>query len=124
MKQVKKLQGHKGKEYWATFGDQKLDFAGEEFTGCKLQAVFGGVRCDLRGAKIKQDVVIEATSIFGGINIIVPEDLEVKVASTSIFGGVSNKHRYEGKSEASEKEGKTVTVYVDATCLFGGVDIK
>lgn len=124
MKQVKKLQGHKGKEYWATFSDQKLDFAGEEFTGCKLQAVFGGVKCDLRGAKIKQDVVIEATSIFGGINILTPENVKVKVASTSIFGGVSNKHRHDGRHEVDEKQDDVVTVYVDATCLFGGVDIK
>ena len=36
--------------------------------------------------------------------------------STSIFGGVSNKI-------VNEKDNK-VTVYVNANCLFGGVDIK
>lgn len=120
MKQVKKLQKHTDKEYWATFGDQKLDFQGEEFEGCKMQAVFGGIKLDLRDAKIKHDVVIEASSIFGGITILVPEGLTVKVSSTSVFGGVSNKHA----KRAKKGEKAEVTVYVDATCLFGGVDVK
>lgn len=120
MKQVKKLQKHTDKEYWATFGDQKLNFQDEDFEGCKLQAIFGGIKCDLRGAKIKHDVVVEATSIFGGITVLAPEGVEVKVSSTSIFGGVSNKHAKRSKDSKKSE----VTVYVDATCLFGGVDIK
>jgi len=49
--------------------------------------------------------------------IIAPKDIAVKVKSTSIFGGVENKHRKNIKDAS-------VTIYVNATCLFGGVDIK
>lgn len=101
--------------YNATFSGQNLDFSKEEFTGTKLDAVFGGIKCDLRDAIINDDVVIEASAIFGGITILVPKDVNVKITSTSIFGGV------DGKSKM-DKPGKTI--YVNATCLFGGVDVK
>ena len=101
--------------YNATFSGQNLDFSKEEFTGTKLDAVFGGIKCDLRNAIINDDVVIEASAIFGGITIIVPKDVNIKITSTSIFGGV------DGKSKM-DKPGKTI--YVNATCLFGGVEVK
>ncbi len=101
--------------YNATFSGQNLDFSKEEFTGTKLDAVFGGIKCDLRNAIINDDVVIEASAIFGGITILVPKDVNIKITSTSIFGGV------DGKSKM-DKPGKTI--YVNATCLFGGVEVK
>ena len=104
-----------GTNYSATFSGHNLDFSKEEFTGTKLDAVFGGIKCDLRNAIINDDVVIEASAIFGGITIFVPKDVNVKITSTSIFGGV------EGKSKM-DKPGKTI--YINATCLFGGVEVK
>lgn len=104
------------KEYYATFASQKLNFSNERYTGCSLNAVCGGIECDLCDSEIKEDVVIECNAIFGGITIIVPENVNVKVNSMPIFGGVSNKSK-------NAKDNK-YTVYVNATCMFGGVDIK
>ena len=101
----------------ATFSGQNLHFDGERFSGAELTAVFGGVKCDLRNAIIERDCAINATSIFGGIDIFVPDYINVKVNSNSIFGGVSQKNRHPDIQGA-------VTVYVNATCMFGGVDIK
>lgn len=101
----------------ATFSGQDLNFDGEVFTGAELSAVFGGVKCDLRNAVIEKDCAIDATSIFGGIDILVPDTVNVKVNSNSIFGGVSDKNHRPTVQGA-------VTVYINATCMFGGVDIK
>ena len=114
-KNIENVKTVGGTNYNATFSGQNLDFSKEEFTGTKLDAVFGGIKCDLRDAIINDDVVIEASAIFGGITILVPKDVNVKITSTSIFGGV------DGKSKM-DKPGKTI--YVNATCLFGGVDVK
>lgn len=114
-KNIENVKTVGGTNYNATFSGQNLDFSKEEFTGTKLDAVFGGIKCDLRNAIINDDVVIEASAIFGGITILVPKDVNVKITSTSIFGGV------DGKSKM-DKPGKTI--YVNATCLFGGVDVK
>ncbi len=107
------------KEYWATFSGQNLTFEGEKFSGCKLDAVFGGIKCDLYGAKIEDGAVITASSTFGGVTIYVPRDVVVELRSTSMFGGVSDK-REVSKTTTEKKK----VIYVDAACVFGGVEIK
>lgn len=116
--EIKKLNNKntKNNEYCATFSGQRIDFPNEEFKGATLNSVFGSITCDLREAKIKEDVVINASSVFGGIDIIVPDDVNIKIKSNSIFGGVNNKKK--------NNEDKKYTIYVNASCLFGGVDIK
>ncbi|MBQ9964840.1 MAG: hypothetical protein IJP14_06960 [Clostridia bacterium] len=102
---------------FAAFSGQNMNFDGEVFTGAEINAIFGGVKCDVRGAILEKDCVINASAIFGGVDILVPDTVNVVVQSTSIFGGVSDKKR------APKREG-IPTVYINATCLFGGVDIK
>ena len=100
----------------ATFAGQKVNKDGEVFKGANLDSVFGGVELDLRNAIIEKEAVIKASSIFGGITIFVPTDLCIKVKATPIFGGVTNKTKSDNKSEK--------IIYIDAFCMFGGVDIK
>ena len=104
-------------EVFATFSGQDIKVT-DEFKGTNVNAIFGGVSLDLRKAKIKDDCVINATAIFGGVDILVDEDVKVVVKSTSIFGGVGDDERKVTPSD------KAKTIYVNATCIFGGVDIK
>lgn len=99
---------------WATFSEQIVNKKDEKFESVNLESVFGSIVLDLSEAKIKDEAVIKASAIFGGIDIIVPKDVEVKVKSTPIFGGVSNK---------KSKDGKKI-IYVDALALFGSIEIK
>lgn len=106
-----------GKEHCATFSGANANYSGEVFEGATLTAVFGGVDCHLENAIIEKDVVINATAIFGGVDIYLPANVNVKVSSTSIFGGVSNKRKVAFNENA-------VTVYINGSGVFGGVDIK
>ncbi|MBQ8914875.1 MAG: hypothetical protein IJ046_01700 [Clostridia bacterium] len=99
----------------ATFSSLELSYDGEVFEGAELSAVFGAVKCDLRSAVIEKDCAIQLSAIFGGIEILVPDNVNVKVNSNSIFGGISNKTR--AKKDAP-------TVFIGGTCMFGGVEIK
>ena len=115
--EMKKLNKKNDTEYCATFGGQQLNFSNEEFKGCNISAVFGGVDCDLTDSIIKEDVIINVSAIFGGVDIKVPNNVKVKVTSTPIFGGVSNERK-------NPKEENVKTIYINATCIFGGVEIK
>ena len=117
--EIKKLNKNmtKDNEYCATFSGQDVKFDNQEFKGADLTAVFGGVKCDIKNAIINQDVVINATGIFGGIEIYVPDNCNVKIKSSSIFGGVTDKKNYKEISEGH-------IIYINATCMFGGVEIK
>lgn len=115
---VKKMEedGTEPRTGCATFSGCDMNFDGEVFEGAELTAVFGGVKCDLRGAIIEKDCVIRVSAIFGGIDILVPDNIRVKVDTNAIFGGVSNKTK--------RNKDSAVTLYVVGTCMFGGADIK
>lgn len=100
----------------ATFSGCNMIFDGEVFEGAELTAVFGGVKCDLRGAVIEKDCAITVSSTFGGIDILVPQNVNVKTNVNGIFGGVSNKTQINKEN--------VVTIYISGNCIFGGVDIK
>lgn len=116
-KEIKKLNKENKKEYCSTFSSQDIDLEKETFEGANVSAIFGGVKFDIRDAIIKEDAIIDVSAIFGGVTIYVPNDINVKINSTSIFGGVSNERR------KKKTESKT-TIYINATCMFGGVEIK
>lgn len=113
---IEKLNTEKEDVVCATFSAQSVSFDDEKFSGTDLTAAFGAIKCDLRKAVIKKDVVINASATFAGIEIYIPENVKVKVKSTSIFGGVSENKK--------NKEAEGPTIYINATCMFGGVDIK
>ena len=117
--EIKRLNVNHNNEnsYCATFAGQDVNFNGETFTGADLTAVFGGLKCDLRKAIIKEDVVINASSIFGGIELYVPQNVKIKIKSTPIFGGIENK----AKTEATEN---SPVIYINGTTIFGGIEIK
>ncbi len=117
---IKRLNSAGGDRYNATavFSGSEVDFDGtKEFCGAELNAIFGGIDLDASRAVINSDCVINASAIFGGIDLKLPDNVNVKVQSTSLFGGVSNKKPFGSIENAP-------TVYINATCMFGGVDIK
>ena len=110
-------KNNKNREFCACFGGQTVKFDDQDFKGAEVNGIFGGITLDLRNAKIKNESVIEAAAVFGGVTILIPEDLKVEIKSTSVFGGVTD------KTKAKEKNDK-VTLYVNGSAIFGGVEIK
>lgn len=107
------------RDYTGIFSGQNVLFnESEVFDGCTMNAIFGSVTLDLRDCMINQDVVIECSAIFGGIDIYIPMDVNIKISSTPVFGGVGNKLRNRPYIQG------VPTIYVNALCMFGGVDIK
>lgn len=99
----------------AVFSGQKLNVE-NSILGADVNAIFGGLELDLRKAKLKKDIVITASSVFGGIDILLPDDVNLELNPTCIFGGVDDKSK-------KNKDAKA-TIYLNATCVFGGIDIK
>lgn len=103
-------------EYNAIFGGQTITCNNEIFTGATLNSIFGGIDLDLRNAYIQEDVVVNCTTVFGGIDIRVPSSVNVQVSSVPIFGAVNNR--------VKNRNAGAPTVFINATCMFGGIDIK
>ncbi len=100
--------------FWAF--DKKI--TSENFKGGNVTAIFGGGKLDLSKCKISNDgATINITTIFGGVEIITPENCEVKVAGLGIFGG------FEGKSK-SQSVSTLPKLIIDGTAIFAGVEVE
>lgn len=110
-----KVPNEKRMEELVVFSGKKMVIQ-NEFYGIDGEAVFGGLTIDLRGAQITENISIDALAVFGGVDILLPANVSVKLSDLSLFGGCSNSRNY------SQVDGPTV--YINATALFGGVEVK
>lgn len=114
---LKRISGNGMEQsYNVFFSGQEINSSGTVFDGCNCVVAFGGLDLDLTNAVLNQDCTINAFVIFGGIDIRVPENANLKINSTSILGGVDNK--------TNNSSNNQFTININATATFGGVDIK
>lgn len=91
------------------------------FKGGKATAVFGGAEINMLNADLaSQDVVIEATAVFGGITIIVPNAWEVVVDVDSVFGGFADKRIFSSDQRLNPEK----RLFIKGAVVFGGGEIK
>jgi hypothetical protein len=85
-------------------------------------AIMGGVNIDLREADlIEGTTTIRCFALWGGINIIVPPDVDVDAAGTGILGAFE----HVDQRALEESEGAPVPlVRVEGLALMGGVSIR
>jgi len=84
----------------------------------KLLALFGGMDIDYSGAYMPPgESYADIMCVFGGIDMIVPEGLNVEVHGVPLFGGIDNKTTGEYIPGAP-------TLHIRAFILFGGLEIK
>jgi predicted membrane protein len=78
----------------------------------------GGAEINLTQADFDGRIIIDCFNMFGGTKLIVPADWEVQSGVVTIFGGI------EDKRPPSTTVNPNKLVYIDGTCIFGGVEIK
>lgn len=105
------------KNYVAIFSGTEENVGNVKFEGANITAIFGGVELDLRNAIIEEDVVINCLTVFGGIDLILPDNVKTKTSGVPVFGGVENK-------KGNSKDDNLPTIYINYVCVFAGVDLK
>jgi predicted membrane protein len=103
----------------AIFGGGKRAVTSQQFRGGELYAFCGGHEVDLTGAAIDGDVaIIDATAVFGGADLHVPESWDVSVEGVALFGGYEDKTSHPRETEAAQR------LIVRGFAIFGGVVVK
>ena len=101
------------------FSGIKRRFESDKFRGGKATAMLGGLELDLTKTKLRDNqATVELTAILGGIDLFVPREWKVVIDSSSILGAVEDKHRPLPATTIQ------ATLYVKATAILGGIDIK
>jgi Cell wall-active antibiotics response 4TMS YvqF/Domain of unknown function (DUF5668) len=109
------LQAANG-EHAAVFGHVERRITDQNLQSLKVVAVFGGCEIDLRDAGIRGDeAFLQADAVFGGIEIVVPEDWQVIPRGSGVFGGFTD--------ETQSPANPTKKLIVSGAGVFGGVVI-
>ncbi|MCE1190455.1 MAG: cell wall-active antibiotics response protein [Ignavibacteria bacterium] len=103
------------------FGGGHKTINTQEFKGGNITAIFGGSEIDLTDCKLAPgENILDIVVIFGGIELIVPEDWKILIDVTPIFGGFSNKYRRDPNMVVDP----TALLRIKGTVIFGGGEIK
>lgn len=113
-----KIKDKAQNENMAAFSSQTFDYADEEIVVAKIGAVFGGAKCNLLDSEIKDGSQLDLFCAFGGADIFVPENVNIKINTFCLFGGISDKR------VIKETNKDNVTLTINGFCIFGGADIK
>ncbi len=92
----------------------------QDFRGGEVTAIMGGFGIDLRGAAIAGDsATINIFTLWGGVDLKVPEDWNVAVAGTPLLGVFTNSARAFRQGDVAAK-----TLVVKGVAIMGGVEVK
>jgi len=101
----------------ALFCGHEYSYSETPFNGANIDVMFGGVKLDLRGAIIENDCTINVHTLFGGVEILLPDGVNLHIDSHCFMGGVGNHSNRTFNPEAK-------TIRIQADCMLGGIDIK
>ena len=104
---------------------------GRDLNGHNAGAVFGGVKIDLTKMPLAVgDTRINLFAVFGGVEVIVPDDVALRITGVTIFGGTTARGKTVGAMFAVHNfttpgyEQAARRLHIDATTVFGGIEIK
>lgn len=100
----------------AFFGQKKVVETSKDYRGGHIAAILGGYELDLTGADITNGpAVVEVLTIWGGIEIYVPESWEIIGEVTPIMAG------FEVKQSGSDSRKQLI---IKGLALMAGVEVK
>ncbi|HTO74697.1 MAG TPA: DUF5668 domain-containing protein [Thermoanaerobaculia bacterium] len=105
---------------FALMGGGELVVHSQDFRGGEVTAIMGGFEIDLRGAQIQGDsATIEIFTLFGGIELKVPQDWYVVLQGTPILGMFTNTAK-----PLPESAGPRKKLILKGAAIMGGVEVK
>ncbi|MBK7265559.1 MAG: hypothetical protein IPI12_04315 [Ignavibacteriales bacterium] len=106
----------------SVFGGNKKIINSKNFRGGNITIIFGGSEIFLRDCELSDgENVLDLFVIFGGCDLTVPSNWNVKIDVVSLFGGFSSK-RYNYSKSDDVDENKTSCH--QGLVLFGGGEMK
>ena len=91
----------------------------KKIRGGDFTCFMGGAEINLTQADITGSVVMDLTTIMGGIKLIVPPNWEIKSEVTTIMGGVEDKRQVQGKIIDFNK-----VLVLKGTAFMGGIELR
>jgi len=104
---------------FAIFAGLERRVESQNFRGGKATALLGGIDLNFRQVRLAEGKAsLELTAILGGIDVRIPRNIRVELAGSPVLGAIEDKHLY------TPGAGGDQTLYIRATAILGGIEIK
>lgn len=103
------------------FGGRKEIITSKDFKGGRVTATFGGAEINmLQADSQEQTMLLEVRATFGGCEIIVPANWDIKNEVETVFGSVEDKRTLRTPDSSENRK----TLILRGSCFCGGIEIK
>lgn len=103
------------------FGGSEKTINSQQLKGGRITSIFGGSELNMRDVKLGQkEVVIDYLCIFGGNELIVPNDWTVVNDTFVLFGGYSDKRLKDSGLQSDPEK----ILRIKGLILFGGSEVR
>lgn len=104
----------------AIFGQIRKKPVSKNFRGGEVTAIFGGARIDLSQVDMPHQAELEITTVFGGVQLVIPPHWKVRTETAVIFGGVDDKRIITNDyTSGAQKE-----LILRGEAIFGGIELR
>lgn len=100
------------------FSGAEINSQSQTFQGGTVTAILGGAEIDLRDAVIIDGASLDLTTVLGGVEMKVPDNVRVEVAGTPILGG------WEDKTRVRREVDEVPVLKINCLTILGGVEIR
>lgn len=126
LKMVFRFKGSEKIAFWSgiEIGSSRWSLENKSYT-----AFMGGIDIDLTSAEIPDgDTEINMTAVMGGIDVIVPDNVNVVCKGSFVFGGIEFIDKSSGGIISTVHEERQVnsnkTIIFNCDVVFGGIEVK
>lgn len=105
-------------EATAIFGSNNKVILSKNFRGGNVTTIFGSTELNFMQADIQGEAVLDISTVFGGVELIIPGHWDLRMGVDTIFGGAEDKRMLTTPTDSGK------VLVLKGTCVFGGVDIK
>ncbi|HPC35334.1 MAG TPA: DUF5668 domain-containing protein [Candidatus Marinimicrobia bacterium] len=101
------------------FSESTKNIISDNFSGGKIETVFGKMSVDLRLAKMQPSrCCLTVETVFGQTIIILPAEISVEVIATPVFGQIDN------QAKAISRDDNPAVLEIRAEVVFGKLEIR
>ena len=100
------------------FSGAEINSQSQTFQGGTVTAIFGGAEIDLRDAVIIDGATLDLTTVLGGMEMKVPDNVQVEISGMPILGG------WEDKTRTRRENEEVPVLKINCLTILGGVEIR
>lgn len=103
----------------AVFSESTENIISDNFSGGKVETIFGKMVVDLRPAKMQPGRYhLNVETVFGQTILILPNEISAEVIGTPVFGRIDN------QAKAIPRDESTAILEIRAEVVFGKIEIR